>query len=140
MADGKTHATTSLVGGALTFAALTLAGAPEAGILIGSGCVVGIVLTPDLDMPRGPILWRLYWKPYELAIAHRSVYSHAPILGTFGRFAYLVLPALLILAAAGIVIPDSIWPVLLKVFAGLCVSDTLHAILDALPIRWSKKR
>lgn len=74
---------------------------------IAGGSLIGIVLSPDLDIDKGflafkemertvPVLgwlvsktFRLYWMPYSLAIPHRATFSHGPILSTLIRLVYL---------------------------------------------------
>ena len=56
MPSGKVHTLASL-----TAAALLLPSSLPAAF----GCACGVVLTPDLDLPRGPKSWRLYWRLYE---------------------------------------------------------------------------
>ncbi len=70
-----------------------------------TGCVTGLLISPDLDLNEGNIsdtlirkvfppaqwLWRLFWTPYSLLIAHRSPISHFPIVGTLFRIGYIFL-------------------------------------------------
>jgi uncharacterized metal-binding protein len=76
------------------------------------GCLLGTVLTPDLDQigisknewdmvkKLGPLgfLWCALWWPYAASIRHRSPISHLPLLGTAIRLVYCA--ALLITAWA----------------------------------------
>ena len=72
----------------------------------GLGCLSGIILSPDLDIPNrtrseylvyrymGKILggvWFVLWWPYGKLIPHRSPLSHMPILGTALRMVYMYL-------------------------------------------------
>jgi len=72
------------------------------------------MLGPDLDIYSvqytrwGPLRW--IWLPYQIAIKHRSPYSHGPVIGTVLRVIYL-----------------SVW---LALFALLTVA-TLNLIWDA---------
>jgi uncharacterized metal-binding protein len=55
----------------------------------------GLIFGPDLDLYSfhykrwGMLRW--LWRPYQKAIAHRSIWSHGPIVGTIGRILYLSL-------------------------------------------------
>ncbi len=55
----------------------------------------GLMFGPDLDLQSRPYSrWgplRFIWKPYQVALPHRSVLSHGPVLGTIIRIAYFVL-------------------------------------------------
>lgn len=67
-----------------------------------AGCVVGVLVSPDMDVDRGNVsdqlirkvsrpaqwLWRLFWTPYALLVPHRHSLSHFPILGTIVRIGY----------------------------------------------------
>lgn len=53
----------------------------------------GLMIGPDLDIHSiqyrrwGPLRW--IWLPYQIAIKHRSHWSHGPIIGTALRVVYL---------------------------------------------------
>ncbi|MEM6255127.1 MAG: metal-binding protein [Cyanobacteria bacterium P01_D01_bin.156] len=55
----------------------------------------GFMMGPDLDIQSvqyrrwGPIRW--IWYPYQVAVKHRSVWSHGPLIGTILRVVYLAL-------------------------------------------------
>ncbi len=55
----------------------------------------GLMFGPDLDLQSRPYSrWgplRFIWKPYQVALPHRSVLSHGPVLGTVIRVAYFAL-------------------------------------------------
>lgn len=72
------------------------------------GCLLGIYINPDLDMPtytrvenklrksRNPIvgflghIYIMFWFPYAWMIPHRAFLSHAPIVGTLFRLVYIL--------------------------------------------------
>lgn len=61
----------------------------------------GLMFGPDLDLQSRPYRrWgplRFIWKPYQVAMPHRSVFSHGPVLGTVVRIVYfLVMFSLLV--------------------------------------------
>jgi len=99
-------------------------------IAAGIGCASGVAVSPDLDLVntvRVPVigwLWGAYWWPYRKLIAHRAYISHAPIVGTLVRLAYLM-PIIII--AISILPPGLVaaWA------AGLACADILHSLLDA---------
>ena len=117
-------------------------------VALTGGTLVGLLLTPDLDVNKGcisnhlvrrhaglplGILWSVYWTPYSRMIPHRSRLSHLPVLGTCLRLAYLcILPAIImLLAGEGVIWPDfpawSLWALI-----GLVLADTLHYLMDRL--------
>lgn len=72
----------------------------------------GFMLGPDLDIHSvqytrwGPIRW--IWLPYQIAIKHRSMLSHGPIIGTALRVIYLSV-WLALFAVIGIELFNSLW-------------------------------
>ncbi|HMV46432.1 MAG TPA: metal-binding protein [Blastocatellia bacterium] len=54
----------------------------------------GLMFGPDLDLQSRPYSrWgplRIIWKPYQVALPHRSVLSHGPVLGTIIRIVYFL--------------------------------------------------
>lgn len=55
----------------------------------------GLMFGPDLDLMSRPYRrwgpFRFLWKPYQMALPHRSKFSHGPILGTVIRLIYFLL-------------------------------------------------
>ena len=101
-----------------------------------------LIATPDMDVNsrsarRGPWyrrLWVLWWKPYALAVGHRSRWSHSLVFGlpmriVFGPLLFLLLP----LAFEGpwtepvALFYSQWWPWVLLGCAG---ADTLHMVKD----------
>jgi uncharacterized metal-binding protein len=131
MPSQSIHAPACLITAALSVpAALILGASPWQSLQVGAGCVMGIIVSPDLDLVnplrRVPVvgwLWGAYWWPYRRALRHREIGSHLPGLGTFVR-AVCMIP---------------FWWALWECFglgfgwmlAGLAVADTVHALLDA---------
>lgn len=120
------------------------------------GCLLGIILTPDLDQigisssewgmvkKLGPIgfLWCALWWPYAVSTRHRSPVSHLPLLGTAIRLIYCVVLFIIIWIVLGrpaLVIPVWGWALLRGGLMGLVVSDTCHLILD-LPLKKKRKK
>ena len=64
--------------------------------LIATGAMLfaGLMFGPDLDLQSRPYrrwgLLRFIWKPYQVALPHRSVFSHGPVLGTVIRLIYFL--------------------------------------------------
>lgn len=148
MPSGRVHsATTAMLSAGLYYASYR-AGYPLASSMaLAGGCLAGILLSPDLDVDGQTIsnhharrlggcafglAWSLIWRPYAALIPHRSPLSHAPLLGTALRIAYLLLIAQLIVIVfrlTGFVFPPPPvwWP---WSFAGLALADLLHFVLD----------
>lgn len=160
MPSGTVHAISSIiisaaaVGGAIVRPDL----APHLLSLAG-GALAGILLTPDLDVDTGSIsqrlvrkragclvggIWSALWAPYGALIGHRSLLSHAPVIGTALRLAYVVLVPLFLWMLASRILPGGIlpapppaqlaWDWMLGrgwwIVLGLVASDTLHWLLD----------
>lgn len=157
MPSGKVHAQCSLVLAAPTFG--FVAGATSDYAAAGAcalGCLLGIMLTPDLDQETLSssehafikytlglgFLWTMLWYPYARLIKHRSPFSHFPILGTAGRLLYLLL-LLLIPSFWGwhlIAPPPETIRLLLFALGGLALSDAAHWLLDTRFPNLGKKR
>lgn len=137
MTSGVNHAKASVVApvGAAALATAFLFG-PVPGLLAGVGCLAGVIISPDLDIDgityserivvlkvgRIGWLWRLYWWPYGKLISHRAPISHAPVVSTAIRLAYLFVPLMLL----GLRLPV----VFLWFGFGLGISDVMHWLMD----------
>ncbi len=165
MADGKTHALGTQTLAVLLFAAEVtngkINGFPFVPTLLYSaalagGAMLGLILTPDLDVnagsiseeeireisPLGENLWWIYWFPYRVILPHRSPLSHWPVVGTMGRLLYISIPYWLGLAVTYVVSPfwfdwlwqNTLWLVTLPYFRvavlGLAGADLLHFFMD----------
>lgn len=123
------------------------------GFLVG-----GLYLSPDLDTRSRPYQrWgplRLLWWPYRRLLPHRSVVSHAPLLGTAGRLLYslgVVLGLSGLLSGLGGPTPLqclqgfwSLWQrhqgLTLAALAGVEASTWLHLIQDGDPMPRLRRR
>lgn len=147
----------ALAGG---FATHTLPGFVFGGIFCALGCLFGLYMDPDLDqemvtssrwrvikmellgIPVGKFIgsiWTMIWFPYALAMPHRSFWSHAPIVGTAGRAAWLLFVCFLSWWAVwgldqAVYILGTLlerWQgAILMFLAGLAVSDWGHWVRD----------
>lgn len=129
---------------------------------MAGGALVGLVIDCDLDIDAGTLslhqleraalpgwllghFFALYWKPYALAIHHRSLVSHAPVFSTLIRLLYLLPLTLLSIylgqLAAFYWLHFSLWDLLVKfkseafwfgirAIIGLILADTTHFALD----------
>ncbi len=118
----------------------------------------GLLLSPDLDTRSNPTRrWgplRLLWWPYRRCLAHRSLLSHSPLLGTAGRLLYLAAVILLLSAAlvplgspspgALLETATQLWseqkPLLVAALVGLEASSWLHLIQDGDPLPRLRRR
>jgi uncharacterized metal-binding protein len=110
------------------------------------GAALGTLVHPDWDYAeiRGVVAdlgpFKYLVKPYGLAIPHRSLLSHGPIIGTVGRLVYILVPLWLLAQAckaadhcpanwiSKLVATEFFWWMAL----GLAIVDTLHAVMDAI--------
>ncbi len=148
MPSGRTHAKWSeslALAWAVGYGASYALGAPpvswDRATAVGAGLVVGILITPDIDMTittheerrierhfgtLAKRLWMLIWWQYARGIRHRCPLSHAPIRSTAMRAAYLW-P---VWVAVWAFVPLAYWPMAGWVMAGWAVQDALHWAMD----------
>jgi hypothetical protein len=153
MASGRSHDRATwllaLPFGLLCWPWLGLAGVGVRGLSFLLG---GLLLSPDLDTRSNPTRrWgplRLLWWPYRRGLAHRSLLSHSPLLGTAGRLAYLLGMLLLLrrpwppwAARAGPAagggprpVADAASPADQPCWPGIEASSWLHLIQDGDPM------
>lgn len=156
MANGHTHSKITLALAVPTGIAAYAIGGTGAGIAGLLGCLMGLYVEPDLDIPHvtrsrrrlleffPPLgwLWVLIWWSYGRAIPHRHPLSHWPLLGTLVRILHLsglllmLLVVLELLFGWGVplwhsllAVPYTLW---LAAAVGLAVSDLAHWVADWL--------
>jgi uncharacterized metal-binding protein len=153
MPNGTVHSTASaLLAIAAPTAAVLLQQPIPPALAISAGCLVGLVLTPDLDVDDGCIsiefvrhtlgripalIWQAIWWPYAVLIQHRSWLSHGPVISTLIRLAYVAAGPALVWWLV-----DQHYPLPAVHFqyydwmgfalAGLMLADTLHFVLDVV--------
>lgn len=143
--DGKTHTKATLM---LSVAVLILFRPIEIALLLFFGCLIGTVITPDLDVDTGHYgfhivrkrfgrfiggLWAIYWWPYRKIVPHRHAVSHFPLVSTFLRFTYLFLPIFLLFPTIlGLNSPNLLEFWGFWVFLGTVLADCLHTVMDLL--------
>ncbi len=114
----------------------------ELGIIAASAHLLGgLYLSPDLDLVSKPYKrwgWlRWIWIPYQKFIPHRSPLSHAPVLGSLIRLAYLALW----LSGFWLIFPGLqqmqwhiTWDKAIAFLVGVELSALNHLLLDGLLI------
>ena len=138
------------------------------GIEYAAGALVGIMLTPDLDVDGGYIGntiirnkfgrwvekgWDVFWYPYRKSLKHGSPLSHFPVVSSVLRLAYLFLFLLVIpYFILGFILPSAWnmgmeihwWVALIarhyKIVLGLIGSDIIHWTLDVLTTEHKKQK
>ena len=158
MSSGRTHVKASLFLAAGFGVGMIVSPNPEL-IKCIAGSLVGILLTPDLDVDKTYIgnkiikekigyiperMWNGFWWGYKKSFKHGQFGSHFPIFSTFVRLSYVFfwlvfVPHFLIYFSAN---PNwNLTKVLLwyaKIlfdfyfFCGLSGSDLVHYVLDKL--------
>lgn len=153
MASGRAHDRATwllaLPYGALWWPWQGLSGVAVAGV---SFLIGGLLLSPDLDTRsnasrRWGVLTLLWW-PYRRLLSHRSLVSHAPVLGSAGRLSYLLVLLLglcLLGRPLGAPSPERLlaalqwlWSeqrsLLITALVGVEASSWLHLIQDGDPL------
>ena len=151
MPSGRIHSASSMVvaiSGATTMLLLNRGIEGIAGV--GTGALIGILLSPDADVNGGSIadyyirrytgnivevIWDSAWLLYRKVCRHRGFMSHFPVISTIIRITYLSAFYFLIATPlkwlSGIVKID--WALFLWwAFIGLVLADTAHYSLDKL--------
>jgi len=137
-------------------------------VLYSIGSLIGIILTPDLDVDNGFIgntiirkrvgyfaeyIWDGVWYLYRRSLKHGSPLSHFPVISTLGRIFYIFF--------IFIVLPHSLFSFLFspswdlqyvlnwywesimsntKIIFGLMCSDIIHWALDVCTTEHSPKK
>lgn len=151
MSDGRTHAkANTIVLGVTVLCAFPALPFPLAlGATVGA--FAGLILTPDIDLCGvitheerrmlrwfGPLggMWVAFWYSYARTHSHRGS-SHAPFVGTWGRWAYVgkrlwPLMAIALYFYGGFVLAHLFvcFSVLFFTFVFNCAQDVVHLILD----------
>ena len=151
MPAGRFHSLANIVVAASGGATMFLLQRGNEGIMgIATGAVIGILCGPDQDVDGGNIadyiirrytgvavevMWDCVWTPYRKVCKHRGILSHAPIISTVLRIAYLSVFYFLVATplkwVASLVHVD--WMLFLWwAFVGLVLADTSHWGLDKL--------
>lgn len=109
MATGKTHNTVTLTSGTVTGLVTATFLNTTIGLSLFVGHLLGLVLTPDIDVDNGSranyhtrklglgFLFQIFFKPYAMAYKHRSNASHLPLFSTLWRLFYLLVPFIVLL-------------------------------------------
>lgn len=140
MASGREHTLATMAVGAAGVVHFAEVGNMVAAVMWGAGALYGLVAQPDLDIieedsgyiglgimrethPLLERLWKAYWLPYGKILGHRSIFSHAPLIGTFLRIAY----AFPYIVFTGYLphIASAEWFI-----AAACATDAAHWIMD----------
>jgi hypothetical protein len=124
------------------------------------GAVVGILISPDLDLSNGGIVggklirkrvgwigervWKRFWRGYSSSFKHGTWASHAPLFSTFIRLSYAYYWAVFIPHILIYFLVSPLWSLTYvlswyaKIFFspmflyGLISSDVIHFFLDKL--------
>lgn len=114
--------------------------------MYGAGAVVGIFISPDLDVDKGNIadtiirkvfspaqwIWRAFWQPYAWSIPHRHSISHFPLLGTVLRIGYIFLIVNIVVWIVNLFFDtlSFVWIWNWDFFLGLAHVDVIHWLAD----------
>lgn len=134
MPDGKTHAILTVATSSTLFSASNYLEVPlDVSISLVAGCLVGLILTPDLDQAESRKgLWAIFWFPYGKLIKHRDIWSHFPILSTVIRLIYMFSVPLFLLWWNYRIEDWGHWNYILYAILGLISADTIHFLADII--------
>jgi uncharacterized metal-binding protein len=142
MASGKNHDRAILFASPLVLVVGCYQFGIELGIIAGASHFLGgYWLSPDLDILSAPFqrwgILKTIWLPYQRLIPHRNWKSHAPVLGTLIRLAYLTAwfsPIWLMFPDLQRVQWAIDWGKVAAFLAGVELSALNHLLLDGLVI------
>ncbi len=142
--NGRSHqAATIALAVPAGVAGYLLADCWQSGAIAAAGCLAGLWMHPDRDLPAAKVDYQIgllglpgaiFWAAYAWAVPHRSWFSHWPIVGTAGRLAYVLGLAWLVAWLAGVDLV--VWLAAVDVAAvalfvgGLAVADAAHWVMD----------
>lgn len=159
MSSGTVHTKASLLltGGFLFTAVWAL---DPSLIQYAVGSLIGVLITPDLDVDRGfsgdryirqrvgkPVawVWDRVWHFYRRSLKHGGELSHFPIISTLGRIVYLYFLLIVVPHVVTYLIFSPQWDIRYvlgwyweklwvgwRVIFGLMGADTIHYFLDIL--------
>ena len=126
------------------------------------GSMVGIYITPDLDVDAGNItdkiirqklgkkaedVWDAFWYMYRRSLKHGGELSHLPVIGTLGRIAYVYLLLIVIPHTVYYYIFQPSWNLIYvlywygaaiagmwKIWLGLMGADAIHWVFDQIDL------
>ena len=135
MPDGKTHAVLTVATSSLLFITATnyLHAPLDVSLILTSGALSGLALTPDLDQAESRHgFWHLLWWPYGKLFKHRSTLSHFPIISTIVRLIYAFGLPLFLLWWNYPIENWSHWNYIFYAILGLMAADTTHFLADII--------
>lgn len=158
MADGITHArfnTGALIAlGAGCTVLYGLYGQPQEIFFILPGALLSYFVDPDM-MDQHQVtthgerrLYKIFWPlgfiiecymyPLAKLLSHRSIFSHLPGLNSLVRLLYLFGPMLYCLYGSQVFIDlwTNYYNVLIMLYLGSVIMDTMHALLDKFNFVW----
>jgi uncharacterized metal-binding protein len=144
MSSGRVHANIAKVTAHVSSVALLYPESPQKAAF-ALGMLVGVLITPDLDLPgityeerrmldineKIGNLWMLFTKPYSKLFKHRGI-SHWLVLGTLTRLPYGLLLLLPLWQLSRLVFSLNVEPLLLYIFAGWTLQDAIHIVTDII--------
>lgn len=133
-----------------------------------TGALIGILLTPDLDVDGGyigntlirnrmgrvfEVAWNVLWFPYRKSLKHGSPLSHWPIISTLFRIGYLFLLLIILPYVIFSIVAPGAWNIGMeihwwlalsahyyRIILGLIGSDVIHWTLDVLTTEHAKQK
>lgn len=155
MSSGKTHVKASLILASAFGVGAIITLRPEF-IEHAVGALVGVVITPDLDVDKSYIgsklikknlgwfaesTWNFFWMGYKKSFKHGQFASHFPVFGTFIRVAYVYFWCIFLPHLAIYITGITHWDLIYiyqwyakiflgNYFIGLASSDLIHYVLD----------
>lgn len=137
MPNGKTHdKITYITTPIITLGTIFFTNITCGIIMFFSYFFASMMFNGDLDTNSRPYnrwwLFKMIWIPYQLLFFHRSIWTHGFLVGTTIRILYIMPIIILIFTLLNISIESLDFKIILLVFIGLELGNSIHTLSDKI--------
>ncbi|MEA3295808.1 MAG: metal-binding protein [Patescibacteria group bacterium] len=137
MPNGKTHdKITYITTPIITLGTIFFTNITWGVIMFFSYLFSSMMFNGDLDTNSRPYnrwwIFKIIWIPYQLLFLHRSIWTHGFLIGTIIRILYIMPIIILIFISLNISIKVMDYQILLLIFIGLELGNSIHTLSDKI--------